>query len=288
MASHTSRVILKTMLATSCAIAVLGALTGFVVLESGWYHVGATSQHWQPVHTFLERGMHASVRHHARNIQAPSLAVPEKILQGAAIYRARCLECHGAPGLAQSDPGKSMLPVPGPLVDAARRWQAREMYWITRNGIKMSGMPAWEFHLSDDEIWSVVAFLTKLPELSPQAYAELAAKPVEARSAALPAPRMARLHGDPERGQLALTQYACNACHKIPGVTGSDVYVGPPLKGLAARKFIAGRLPNSPENLALWIRDPKQVDPLTAMPRLDVSDADARDMAAYLLIDGLK
>ncbi|MET0857239.1 MAG: c-type cytochrome, partial [Telluria sp.] len=91
------------------------------------------------------------------------------------------------------------------------------------------------------------------------------------------------LRGDAARGKIAVTQYACNACHMVPGVTGSEVYVGRPLEGLAERKFIAGRLPNTQENLMKWIRNPREVDPLTAMPVLDVSEADARDISAYLL-----
>ena len=89
--------------------------------------------------------------------------------------------------------------------------------------------------------------------------------------------------GDPQRGRLALTQYACRACHDIPGVTGSDVHVGPSLSGLSGKRFIARNLPNTPDNLVRWIRNPRAVDPATAMPVLDVSDVDARDMAAYLL-----
>ncbi|WP_426175142.1 c-type cytochrome [Massilia sp. TWR1-2-2] len=96
-------------------------------------------------------------------------------------------------------------------------------------------------------------------------------------------PLPAGVQGNPERGRVALNQYACRACHMIPGVTGSEVYVGRPLDKLAERRFIAGALPNNQENLIKWIRNPKQIDPLTAMPVLDVSEADARDMAAYLL-----
>jgi cytochrome c1 len=96
-------------------------------------------------------------------------------------------------------------------------------------------------------------------------------------------PLPAAVQGNPERGRVALSQYACRACHMIPGVTGSEVYVGRPLDKLAERRFIAGSLPNNQENLVKWIRNPKQIDPLTAMPVLDVSEADARDMAAYLL-----
>jgi cytochrome c1 len=93
----------------------------------------------------------------------------------------------------------------------------------------------------------------------------------------------APLQGNAARGKVALTQYACQACHMIPGVTGSEVYVGRPLKGLAGRKFIAGSLPNNQANLVRWIRDPKSIDPLTAMPVMGVSEADAIDISAYLL-----
>lgn len=89
--------------------------------------------------------------------------------------------------------------------------------------------------------------------------------------------------GDAARGKVALAQYGCRACHMIPGVTGSDVYVGRPLEDLAKRRFIAGTLPNDQANLVRWIRDPQAVDPGTAMPKLRVSERDALDMSAYLL-----
>jgi cytochrome c2 len=89
--------------------------------------------------------------------------------------------------------------------------------------------------------------------------------------------------GDAARGRIALAQYACHSCHMIPGVTGPRVYVGRPLEGLAERKYIAGQMPNTQENLVRWIRDPKQVDPQTVMPALGVTEADARDMSGYLL-----
>lgn len=89
--------------------------------------------------------------------------------------------------------------------------------------------------------------------------------------------------GDAARGRIALAQYACHSCHMIPGVTGPRVYVGRPLGGLGQRKYIAGQLPNTQENLVRWILDPKQVDPHTVMPSLGVTEADARDMSAYLL-----
>ena len=281
MASNRTRLMLKTVAATLAAAALLGVLGGWLVLKSGRYHIGATNQHWQFVHTLLEQGMRQSVRHYARNVPPePLLGEAARIGRGAAVYRDHCLQCHGAPGVPQADFGKAMQPVPGPLVDAPSRWKARELYWITRNGIKMSGMPAWEFHLEDDDIWSVVAFMQHLPTLSAPAFAALAsAQP----ASGLRLGKATRLQGDPKRGKVALTQYACNACHMIPGVTGSDVYVGRSLEGLAARKYIAGTLPNTQANLMHWIREPHQVDPQSAMPVQGVTEQDALDISAYLL-----
>ncbi len=280
MASNHTRLMLKTAAVTLAATAGLGALAAWLVFESGWYHIGANKQHWQVVHTVLEQGMHESVRHYADEVAVPTLDQPARIGRGAALYRDNCVQCHGAPGVAQADFGKAMQPVPGPLVDAASRWKTRELYWITRNGIKLSGMPAWEFHLEDDDIWSVVRFLEELPKLSAPAYAALtAAQPASTRRLGA----ATRLQGDPERGRVALTQYACNACHMIEGVTGPTVYVGRPLKDLAERKFIAGKLPNTQQNLMLWIRNPQQVDPEAAMPMQGVTEQDALDMSAYLL-----
>lgn len=280
--------IVGTVLVTLLACASGGALVGVLVLQSGWYNIGATRQHWQPVYSVLEQGMHKSVRHHARAVRLPA-ALPAtqaraQLLSGAALYRQHCVQCHGAPGVAQAAIGQSMQPVPGPLVDAARRWQKNELYWITRHGIKMSGMPAWGHHLDEAQLWSLVAFLGQLPSLGAQDYAALQslAPPVasqpQTRQARAPTPDNAIA-----RGKLALTQFACHACHLIPGITGSQVFVGPPLDQLARQRYLAGRLPNTPDHLQAWIRDPQAVKPHSAMPNLGVGADDARDMAAYLL-----
>lgn len=93
----------------------------------------------------------------------------------------------------------------------------------------------------------------------------------------------AGVRGDPERGRTAVTQYACQSCHIIPGVSGSRVYVGRPLKDMAQRKVLAGSLPNNQANLVRWIRDPQAIDPETAMPDMGVSERDAVDISAFLL-----
>ena len=88
--------------------------------------------------------------------------------------------------------------------------------------------------------------------------------------------------GDPARGRAMLRKYGCQSCHSIPGVAGANGLVGPPLGGIASRAYIAGVLPNTPENMLRWIEDPKGVDSLTAMPNTGVTDADARHITAYL------
>lgn len=88
--------------------------------------------------------------------------------------------------------------------------------------------------------------------------------------------------GDPARGEVALRSYGCGACHAIPGVAGAHGRLAPPLDGWAGRQIIAGTLPNTPEQLVLWIRDPQAYKPGTNMPDVGVSTEDARDMAAYL------
>jgi cytochrome c2 len=88
--------------------------------------------------------------------------------------------------------------------------------------------------------------------------------------------------GDPAHGKEALRRYGCDTCHTIPGVRGADALVGPPLNRMASRSYIGGVMPNTPANMIQWIQHPREVDRLTAMPDLGVTDSDARDIAGYL------
>ena len=88
--------------------------------------------------------------------------------------------------------------------------------------------------------------------------------------------------GVPEIGELRFAHYGCTSCHAIPGIPGATAHVGPPLKGWADRRFVAGEQPNVPDRLIGFIMHPQQVAPGTAMPDMGVTEADARHMAAYL------
>lgn len=95
------------------------------------------------------------------------------------------------------------------------------------------------------------------------------------------APR-AVVAGDRENGRLLLRQFGCGTCHEIPGVAAAKGRVGPPLEGVASRIYLGGVLPNTPDNMAAFIRKPQRFAPRTAMPDLGVTEPHARDMVAYL------
>jgi cytochrome c2 len=88
--------------------------------------------------------------------------------------------------------------------------------------------------------------------------------------------------GNPERGRQLIAAYGCGACHTIPGVRRAQGLVGPRLVDLRRRSYLAGVLANTPENLVRWIEQPQAFSPRTAMPDVGASEAEARDMAAYL------
>ena len=88
--------------------------------------------------------------------------------------------------------------------------------------------------------------------------------------------------GDPDRGRQHIARYGCGGCHQIPGVRGATGTVGPSLATFGRQMYIAGQLPNTPEHLIDWLQDPQRLAPGTAMPDLGVTEAEARDIAAYL------
>ncbi|NIM39874.1 MAG: c-type cytochrome [Hydrogenophaga sp.] len=271
-----------TLASAAGALALAAGAAAFV--WSGWYDVAATRQHTQAVYDLLEQVMRHSI--HARAGEEDWVApASDARLRGLRLYEAHCLQCHGAPGVAPARFALGMTPLPVNLVHTARQWTPAQIHWVVSEGIKMTGMPAWRFRLAPHEIDEVVAFVATLPTLSPASYQALAASgpagdagtdgPTEPDAETWPVDRA--------RGLTALQQYACTSCHAVPGAVGSQPAVGPPLHGLAQRKYLAGHLPNSPDNLVRWIRFPQRVAPRSAMPDLGVSERDARDMAAYLL-----
>jgi len=88
--------------------------------------------------------------------------------------------------------------------------------------------------------------------------------------------------GDASRGRAAVRKYGCTSCHAIPGAGGPQGQVGPPLTGIGARTYLAGALPNTPENRVHWIRHPQEIRQPNVMPDMGVTEEDGRDIAAFL------
>jgi mono/diheme cytochrome c family protein len=277
---HKPRRKLVLLVSGAFGLIALGALGALVVLLSGAYSTAATTQHFKITHRLLDAGLKFSVRTHARSIEAPDLDRAGMFETGAACYRMHCVQCHGAPGIARHPEGRGMLPIASSLAQSAREWRPEWLYYVTRKGVRMSGMPAWEFRIADDDLWSTVAFLRQLPFMTHQDYIETDARTADIECST---PTQATNELSADYAKVIFRQYACHACHRIDGVIGPNSRVGPPLIEWSRRKYVAGVLPNNEANLIRFIRDPQGVSPHSLMPNLDVAEVHAREMARYLL-----
>lgn len=151
------------------------AVAGLIYIFSGSYNVAATVPHGWLDGWVLNTVMETSVHSHARGITAPPLSDAALIDRGFRQFNENCVMCHGAPGVDYSDVGKGLTPEPPVLSDAVKDWSPAELFWIVKNGIKMTGMPAWGASRSDQDLWAIVAFLERLPTLSPDQYRAMAA-----------------------------------------------------------------------------------------------------------------
>ena len=141
---------------------------------SGVYDIGADAPHWRLTSHFLTTLRDRSVRVRSAQITVPNLDDPQLILKGAGQYAAMCTGCHLAPGMADSEIRPGLYPQPPVLWQT--RVDPRDAYWVIKHGIKMSAMPAWGGSHDDDTIWSMVAFLQKLPGMTEQQYKYIVAK----------------------------------------------------------------------------------------------------------------
>jgi mono/diheme cytochrome c family protein len=272
------------------ALVVIAGAFGFIY--SGLYDVSATDQHTAQVYWVLKTVMRRAVHHHARPIHVPELGDQALIARGRTLFSAQCARCHGAPGVARDAFALGLRPAPANLANTGIEWSDRDLFWTIKYGLKMTGMPAWQFRLQDDAIWSVVAYVRRMPYESPRTYrgeVQASAQSVSGQNDAPTTPDHAAHEseppthaGDAGRGRHALQQYGCIVCHEIPGIVGATAPVGPPLEHMALRSFVGGVIVNTPENMVRWLRTPQQFVPDGAMPNLGVSEQDARDMAAYL------
>jgi len=158
---------------------VLLVLVGLGILYSGVYDVSATKPDSKAVAWILETASEHSIERHSRGIAAPKLDDPALLRTGIVHYQEMCVTCHGGPGdIPASEIGQGLNPTPPMLGEAAGDPPA-ELFWVVKNGIKMTGMPGFaHIKVPDQEIWAIAAFLKKLPTVSPADYKAWTAGPV--------------------------------------------------------------------------------------------------------------
>jgi mono/diheme cytochrome c family protein len=155
--------------------AILVVFGGFVLVYAyvklGIFNVAASRPHSSVVEWITHDTMINSVRRHGHPIALPENISTRQAERGFCAYEAHCVACHGAPAVAREQWANGLNPQPPYLLDANRIWRPGELDWIVRNGIKMTGMPAWRESMSDTEIREVVVFLEAMPKMQPQLYA---------------------------------------------------------------------------------------------------------------------
>ncbi len=152
------------LVVVACLIVVAAGGIGF--LYSGLYNVSAIPPD-DPVTTWVaSTTMDHSVARHARGIKPPPLSGAGLIAEGQGLYADDCASCHGDATAPPSGVGKGLRPSPPLLRESAKDWTPAELYWIVKNGIRMTGMPAWGVSYSDQDLWRVVAYTATLPDLA--------------------------------------------------------------------------------------------------------------------------
>jgi cytochrome c553 len=202
------------------ALAVLGALCGALVAWSGVIHVGASTGHWKITDWVLHAAMRQSVETHSSDIEVPPLDDPALARRGAGHYAASCAPCHGGPGVARSAVTKAMTPPPPYLPAKVPAWQDAELFWIVRHGVKFTGMPAWPALQRTDEVWAMVAFLRRLPDLDAGGYERLA---YGDDGAAPPDDAQAIAAQDEQATAATAREAGCRRCHGDNGA-GSGAF----------------------------------------------------------------
>ncbi|MGQ0764413.1 MAG: c-type cytochrome [Gemmatimonadota bacterium] len=207
-----SRLLSRTFRRQLFVVLGLLAVAGLLVAATGVVPLKASSGHWAITERLLQFGKRRSVETNARGIEVPPLDDPGLVMQGAGHFDVGCSPCHGSPGLWAPRIPLSMTPNPPPLDRAREQWRTRELFYMTKHGLKFTGMPAWPAQERDDEVWAIVAFMLKLGDLDPASYAEL----VGEREAAAELRGIARLDQDVDGVTHALA-VRCARCHGADG-----------------------------------------------------------------------
>lgn len=153
-------------------VLVLAIVAGALFVVSGLYHIGADEPHWDVTARAIDLLRNRSIETHAQGITVPDLSDPKSLSEGAEHYAAMCTGCHLAPGMKESELRAGLYPM-APNLSEHGVHDPAEAFWVIKHGVKLTAMPAWGKTHSDEAIWGLVAFVRKLPELSPEQYRQM-------------------------------------------------------------------------------------------------------------------
>lgn len=162
---------MRTSLTLLVFVAVLVVAAGLFIW-SGAFNIAATKPHYVVTRWLLATVREQSIAAHSEKIEPPPLTDSNLVQAGFRYYHAMCVMCHGAPGRDPSEIRQGLNPPP-PKLDAEElqaRYSDAQLYWIVKNGIRMTGMPAFGPTHTEEELWSIVAFLRRLPKVKPAEY----------------------------------------------------------------------------------------------------------------------
>jgi len=145
---------------------VVAVAIGAFILGTGRFNVAATAPP-DLIDKIAPRALDKAMERGARDISNPIAKDPEAVKRGLSHYRENCLPCHGAPGVDPAEFHEGMNPAP-PGIDAPALQNASdaELFWVVKNGIRMTGMPAFSVNHGDDEIRDIVAFVRHAPRIT--------------------------------------------------------------------------------------------------------------------------
>jgi hypothetical protein len=153
-------------LASIGLLAILAGTGTAVFFFGGYYSVATTAEEPEIVHWALVQVRMASINRHATDAPPTALDRPAMLRAGARAFSEHgCTNCHGGPGVEWAKFSEGLRPDPPDLKEVVGERRPAELFWVIKNGINMTGMPGFG-EMPDPDIWSIVAFLKKLPTVS--------------------------------------------------------------------------------------------------------------------------
>ena len=159
---------------------VTSAILVFITLSSGAYNMAATEKHWAITEKIIAWVRNNSIEARAKEQQVPAMDNEWIRLQGAEHYSAMCTICHLAPGMQPTELSLGLYPQApkfferAPIKDQTEKLErAKAYFWVIKNGLKMTAMPAWGLSHDDDSIWAIAAFVLELNAMTPEQYRQI-------------------------------------------------------------------------------------------------------------------